>query len=126
VNANWLRVLAGAALMCLIVLCLAWELWLAPLRPGGSWIALKALPLLIPLRGIVSGGVYTHRWLTMLVLAYAAEGSVRIYGDHGAARLLAGVEIGLALVIFCAAIGYVRAVRRTISPALSTTSRESA
>ena len=22
-----------------------WELWLAPLRPGGSWLALKALPL---------------------------------------------------------------------------------
>lgn len=106
------QALAGAALVCLIALCLAWELWLAPLRPGGSWLVLKALPLVIPLRGIARGDIHTFRWLTMLVLAYVAEGSVRAYGDHGASRLLAGVEIALACVIFCAAIGYVRAVRR--------------
>ena len=64
-----LRHAASAALIALIVLCLAWELWLAPLRPGGSFIALKALPLLLPLRGIVRGNRYTYQWASMFILA---------------------------------------------------------
>lgn len=115
-SALGLRRLTGAALLVLVLLCLSWELWLAPLRPGGSWLALKALPLLIPLRGILSGSLYTHRWLTMLILVYAAEGIVRGYGERGAARLLAFTELALALVIFVAAIGYVRHVQRTLRP----------
>ena len=39
------RVLAVGSLLGLIILGLAWELVLAPLRPGGSWIALNVLPL---------------------------------------------------------------------------------
>ena len=38
------RQLAVASLLALIVLVLGWELFWAPLRPGGSWLALKALP----------------------------------------------------------------------------------
>jgi len=38
-----------ASLIALIILCLAWELWLAPLRPGGSSLVFKVLPLLLPL-----------------------------------------------------------------------------
>ena len=30
---------AAASLVALIFLCLAWELWLAPIRPGGSLLA---------------------------------------------------------------------------------------
>ena len=41
---------AVAALLALIVLCVAWELFLAPLRPGGSWLVLKVLPLLAVIR----------------------------------------------------------------------------
>ena len=41
---------AVASLLALILLTLAWELWLAPLRPGGSWLVLKAAILLLPLR----------------------------------------------------------------------------
>ena len=37
---------ASASLVALIVLCVAWEAWLAPLRPGGSWMILKVVPLL--------------------------------------------------------------------------------
>ena len=38
---------AIASLVALIFLSLAWELWLAPIRPGGSFLALKTLPLLL-------------------------------------------------------------------------------
>ena len=70
---------AATALVALILLCLAWELWLAPLRPGGSWLALKAAPLALPLGGILSGRRYTFQWTSLLALAYFAEGVVRCY-----------------------------------------------
>jgi uncharacterized membrane protein len=103
---------ATAVLLALIALALAWELWLAPLRPGGSWLALKALPLLAALGGIAQGRVYTYRWSTMLALAYFAEGVVRAYTERGPARTLALCEIALATAFFAAAIAYVRSLRR--------------
>ena len=56
----WFNRLASISLVGLIFLCIAWELWLAPLRPGGSMLVLKALPLLFPLFGILRGKRYTH------------------------------------------------------------------
>jgi uncharacterized membrane protein len=103
---------ACASLIALIFLCLAWELWLAPLRAGGSWLALKALPLLAPLRGVLRGRVYTFQWALLLVLAYLAEGVVRAWSDTGATARLAGIEIALAVIFFTAAIAYVRSVTR--------------
>ena len=38
-----LHICAVISLVGLIVLCTTWELVLAPLRPGGSWMAIKAL-----------------------------------------------------------------------------------
>lgn len=98
-------------LIALIVLVLAWELVLAPLRPGGSWLALKALPLVLPLKGIVIGSTYTHQWATLLVLAYVAEGCVRAYTDKPPALMLAFAEIALAAAFFAAAIAFIRASR---------------
>src|SRR5258707_10002669 len=106
-----LRRVAGGALLALIVLCLVWELWLAPLRPGGSLIALKALPLLLPLPGILSGRRYTFQWSSMLILAYFAEGATRAWSERGLSQLLAGAEIILSLVFFAAAIAYARMTR---------------
>lgn len=100
-----------ATLVALITLVLAWELVLAPLRPGGSWLALKALPLVLPLRGIASGRVYTHQWATLLVLAYVAEGCVRAYTESAPASQLALAEVVLASAFFAAAIAFVRAAR---------------
>ena len=51
--------IASASLVLLIVLCVLWELVLAPLRPGGSWMVIKALPLLAPLPGTLRRNVYT-------------------------------------------------------------------
>lgn len=101
-----------ASLVALIFVCLAWELWFAPLRPGGSWLALKALPLLAPLAGVLRGRVYTYQWALLLVLAYLGEGAVRAWSETGAARVLAGIEIALAVIFFTTAIAYVRCVIR--------------
>jgi len=97
--------------MALIVLCLAWELWLAPLRPGGSYLALKAAPLGIPLLGILLGRRYTYQWTSMFVLAYFTEGVVRAWSERGASQLLAGIEIVLSLFFFAAAVSYAHATK---------------
>jgi uncharacterized membrane protein len=99
---------ASASLIALIALCLAWESWLAPLRPGGSWLVLKALPLLAPLFGILRGRRYTHQWASLLIQMYLLEGLARATADTGPVRVLAFTETALALVFFVAAVSYAR------------------
>ena len=86
-------------------------MWLAPLRPGGSLVALKALPLALAIPGIVNGRRYTYQWSSMLVLAYFAEGAVRAWSERGASQGLAAAETLLSLVFFSAAVAYARLTR---------------
>jgi uncharacterized membrane protein len=106
-----LRLAASGSLLGLLVLCLLWELWLAPLRPGGSLLALKAAPLALPIAGILNGRRYTYQWSLMLILAYFAEGVVRAWSERGASQALAGAEIVLSLVFFASAVAYARLTR---------------
>lgn len=100
------------SLSALIMISLAWELWLAPLRPGGSWLALKALPLCLPLAGILKGRVYTFQYSSMLVLAYLAEAVMRLFDAAPLSRGCAAAALVASLVFFAACLGYVSAVRR--------------
>jgi uncharacterized membrane protein len=104
---------AVTTLVALIFLGLAWELWLAPLKPGGSWLVLKVLPLLAPLFGVLHGKRYTFQWSTLLIWLYVAEGAVRAYSDSGTAALLALAEVALALGYFASAVAFLRATRGT-------------
>lgn len=103
-----LNVLASVMLVSLIVLCTLWEGWLAPLRPGGSWLILKALPLMAALFGVIKGRRYTYQWLSMLVLLYLTEGVVRTY-DAGLSGTLALVEALLAAALFVVVVWFARA-----------------
>jgi len=109
--------IAVASLVALIALSVAWELWLAPLRPGGSWIVLKAVPLLAPLLGILRGNVYTYRWAGMLAIGYFVEGVMRTYADTGLSARLAALEIALALAFIGACIAWIRAQPRAAARA---------
>ena len=102
------RHLAVGSLMGLIILCLAWELWLAPLRPGGSLLALKALPLCLPLAGLLKRRLYTYRWVSLLIWLYFTEGVVRAYSDPWPSQGLAGLEVLLCLTLFAACALHVR------------------
>jgi uncharacterized membrane protein len=102
------RALAVASLCGLILLSLAWELWLAPIRPGGSWLALKALPLCLPLAGLLKHRMYTYRWVSLLVWLYFTEGVVRAWGDPAPGRWLALAEVALCLLLFAACALHVR------------------
>lgn len=106
-----LRLAASATLVALLLLCLAWELWLAPLRPGGSLLALKALPLALPLSGIFRGRRYTNQWSSLLILAYFAEGVVRAWSERGTGQALALIEIVLSVTFFSAVVAYARQTR---------------
>ncbi len=97
----------------MIVLSLAWELWLAPLRPGGSALALKAVPLALTLRGTWRRNLYTLQWASMLVLLYLAEGIVRGMTDRGVSAELGWLEALLALAYFICALAYVAPFKRT-------------
>lgn len=99
---------AVASLTLLITLCVAWELILAPLRPGGSWLVLKVVPLLFPLRGVLKRDLYTMQWASMLILIYFAEGIVRATSDIGLSAILGWVEVGLVNIFFFCTIFYLR------------------
>lgn len=111
VSSDRLYYFSSGSLIALILLCLAWELWLAPLRPGGSWLVLKVLPLLVPLFGILRRKMYTFRWSPLLILAYFVEGTVRGYAETGFSGHLARLEILLSLSFFLSTLAYVRAHR---------------
>ena len=103
--------ISSASLIALIFLCLGWELWWSPLKPGGSWLVLKPVFLLAPLFGILRGKRYTYKWLSLFVQFYILEGLTRATSDHGLSQQLAIGESILAIILFITDILYVRATR---------------
>jgi uncharacterized membrane protein len=108
--AHWTAI---SSLIGLVFLCLAWESVLAPLRPGGSLMLLKALPLLAPLFGILRGKRSTYQWAGLLTLAYFTEGIVRAWADSGLSQQLAATEVVLCVTLFCACTSYLRLARQS-------------
>jgi uncharacterized membrane protein len=102
----WTRGVAVASLLALIVLGLAWELWLAP--TGQRTLALKVLPLTVPLAGLLKNRMYTYRWVSLLVWIYFTEGVVRATSERGPAVPLAILELLLCLALFTACAVHVR------------------
>lgn len=102
----WSRAVAVGSLLGLIVLGLAWELWLAP--TGNRTLALKVLPLAVPLAGLLKNRMYTYRWVSLMVWLYVIEGVLRVSGDRGIGVRLAWAEIVLCLLLFAACSVHVR------------------
>ncbi len=99
---------SAVSLVLLILFSVAWELVLDPLRPGGSWLVLKVIPLLLPLRGVLKRDIYTMQWSSMLILLYFTEGIVRATSDKGLSATLGWVEVALTCVFFFCTIFYLR------------------
>ncbi|MGE0310678.1 MAG: DUF2069 domain-containing protein [Lautropia sp.] len=99
-----------AGVCALIVLGVAWELWLAPLRPGGTLLAFKVLPLALALPSLWRGRTRTWQLWTMLILVYVCEGAVRALSDAGPSRWLATLELVLSVAVYA---GLVATVRRS-------------
>ena len=97
-----IRWTAAASLLGLIVLGVLWEMVLVPIRPGGSLLALKVLPLILPLAGVMKNRMYTYRWLSLLLWLYFSEGIVRAWSDKAPSNYLAMIEVVLCLILFAA------------------------
>ncbi|WP_377154819.1 DUF2069 domain-containing protein [Roseateles sp. UC29_93] len=100
------RQLAFFATLALALVCLAWELWLAP--TGRGTLAIKALPLLLPLPGLWRYRMYTYRWLSLMIWLYVTEGLVRGTSEGGVGMALAWVEVVLSVTIFVACAAQIR------------------
>jgi uncharacterized membrane protein len=100
------RDMALASVLALVATGLAWELWLAP-TGGGTW-AVKVLPLLLCIVGLVRHRLYTFRWLSLLVWMYFLEGLTRGITERGAGQAMALLQTALSLVLFVACALYVR------------------
>ncbi|HEX5128836.1 MAG TPA: DUF2069 domain-containing protein [Usitatibacter sp.] len=103
---------AFACLVALVLLGVAWEIFIAPIRPGGSWLVLKVVPLLVALPGVLRGRRYTVQWSTLVIWLYAAEGATRAYTDPGWGAALALAELALSLAYFWAAVAWLKAMPR--------------
>jgi uncharacterized membrane protein len=111
-----LRVFHTGAVTSLVLLfawLLAWEIAVAPLHPGGSLLALKALPLLLPLRGVLKRDLYTLQWSSMVILIYLVEGIVRAWSDRTEiSRMMALGEALLVVSYFLFALLYLRPYKK--------------
>jgi uncharacterized membrane protein len=104
---------AVTSLVILFAWLLVWEIVVAPLHPGGSLLALKALPLLLPLRGVLKRDLYTLQWSSMVILIYFIEGIVRAWSDRTEiSRLMALGEALLVVSYFLFALLYLRPYKK--------------
>jgi uncharacterized membrane protein len=95
------------AVACVAALCLLemlWELRLAPLRPGGSWLALKAVPLALLWWPMARGSRKARQAASLVLPLYAAEGIVRAVTEGGRHALVASMATALALAAFAAVL----------------------
>ena len=102
---------ACTSIIALIALCVAWELWLAPLRPGGSWLVLKVLPLVLVLPWLLRKNLRAYQASALLIWAYVAEGATRSASDPSTlSSTCAEIELLLCVVFFISVCAFARSV----------------
>ncbi len=121
-----LHLISSISLVLLIVLCILWELVLAPLRPGGSWMVIKVLPLFAPLSGTLKKNVSTLLWASLFILLCFTDGVVRAWSDHGVSQVLAGLEVVFSTTFFICAIFFLRPYKQAAKNLASEAIRKAA
>lgn len=112
VPSPWPQAALGFTIV-LIVFGLAWEMVLDPLRPGGSWLALKVLPLVFALKGLYRANIHTFKWMSLLIWFYVGEALVRIVGLTPTERMLAWFSLAISVALAIAILGGARRFFRT-------------
>lgn len=100
-------------LVALMGLGLVWELWLAP--TGSRALALKVLPLVFPLAGVLRFRVRSYQGLSLLVWLYVAEGAMRAASERGLSAQLAALEVALCIALFAACVVHIRHRPRAVA-----------
>ena len=104
--------LAFLSLFVFIIWSILWESILAPIRPGGSWLVLKIIPLTFVLPGVYKQNRYTLQCSLMLIIFYTAEALVRAVTEQGNTRLVASVAVMLGLLHFIASVLYLHPYKK--------------
>lgn len=109
-NKDPYQLIATAAFVALFIQCIAWEWFLSPLRPGGSWLILKGIPLLFAIPGLWRGKIYTMQWASLMILLYITEGLTRIL-ETGANFWMAALETILGTIGFICLLIYLKPIK---------------
>ena len=93
-------VTALVLVISMIIFGISWEIWLNPIRPGGSMLWAKVLPLMLALPGLYKARIYTFQWLSLLVWLYVCEALVRVYTTQKIEILLSVIWLLMSLSLF--------------------------
>ena len=99
---------ATVGLIALVLICVLWEMLLAPLRPGGSWLALKVVPVALLVPSALKGTRRALQGLTLLLPFYVAEGTVRGWSESGRHALVAWIAASVAIATLIAVLAWLR------------------
>jgi uncharacterized membrane protein len=103
-----LKIIALLAWLLLIALQAALP-WLRP-APANYWSLLLALPLLLPLRGLLVGRRYTYKWVGFLTLLYFCIGISELVSNPQLRLYGLGTTVASTL-LFLSSIYYARYLR---------------
>lgn len=92
----------------LLLLILNWFTWIAPPEkfPRSIVLILLAVPLVIPLRGILHGKRRTHQWVIFLSLAYFMGGVDVWFNQVGLRSYLGAAMTLFSIVLFVGCSGF--------------------
>ena len=108
---RWLT-LAGYGLLILL-LVLWYGVWSPSTLPVGLVLFFLLLPLMFPLLGMIRGKIYTHAWMTMLILFYFIHGVGEAWTTPED-RIYDIAEIILSLIVYVGSIAYIKLSKKNV------------
>ena len=97
---TWINLLSYIAL---IFINLFWELFYTP-SGESSWMVIKAVILVLPLRQLIKKNLYTLEWINFIIILFFIEGVVRAWSETMPSQLFAISEVMLTVVFFFTSI----------------------
>jgi len=108
-NSRFYYILALLGYFGLFILLSVWTIYLAPptIFPISIVLLFYIGPLLIPLRGLLHGTLYTHAWVHFMALFYFTIG-VMIAAANIEERHYALAQVVFSIMMFVGSMMYVR------------------
>ena len=112
-NSRFYYILALLGYFGLFILLSAWTVYLAPptIFPISIVLLFYVGPLLIPLRGLLHGTLYTHAWVHFMALFYFTIG-VMVAAANIEERHYALAQVAFSIMMFLGSMMYVRVKAR--------------
>ena len=107
---RWLTLIGYGLLILLLVMW--YGVWSPSTLPLGLVLFFLLLPLMFPLLGMIRGKIYTHAWMSILILFYFIHGVGEAWTTPED-RTYAIAEIILSLVVYVGSMAYVRLSKKS-------------